>query len=300
LAGVECADRHPLRAPERAALIVALAALGLLIGLGLTGCLHFEPVAMAQAMAIVILAVGALFFAGLFGFGGLDPTEKRRVGVILILFVASALFWAGFEQAGSSFNLFAQRHTDRTVPWLHFILPATQRGLEVPAGWYQSLGAVFIILFAPVFAAFWVWLARRNLDPAMPVKFGLGLLLLAGGFLVMAGAAHVVVGGGKAQPTWLVATYLLHTFGELCLSPVGLSSVTKLAPRRYVGQLMGTWFLATSLGNLIAGMLAGEFKADLLPSWPAMYLKLLLVPAVAGTLLILLARPIQRWVGRAR
>ena len=296
-AGAQRANVQPLGLLPRAVLGVIAAGLALTAALALSGRWHPDPVALAQAMTTVIVGVGVVFFAGLFLLGKLDASEKRRVGMIVILFLASALFWAGFEQAGSSFNLFADRYTDRTLACLNFLLPAHRHNYVVPAGWYQSLGALFIIVFAPVFAALWVRLARRNLDPATPVKFGFGLFFLAAGFLVMAFAARVVSGGAKAQPVWLLATYLLHTFGELCLSPVGLSSVTKLAPRRLVGQLMGAWFLATSLGNLIAGLLAGEFKADRILAWPGMYLRLLLIPVLAGVLLLALARPIQRWVG---
>jgi len=181
--------------------------------------------------------------------------------------------------------LFAERNTIREL-----------LGREVPAAWFQAFGPVFIIVFAPVFAWLWVWLARRNLDPSIPVKFAGGLLFLALGFLVMAGAAKVVAGGSKVWPTWLITTYLVHTFGELCLSPVGLSSVTKLAPRKLVGQMMGIWFLATSLGNLLAGLLAGEFKADNVAGWPEMYLKITILPTIAGVLLIVCARPIKRWI----
>jgi hypothetical protein len=166
----------------------------------------------------------------------------------------------------------------------------------VPAGWFQSLGATFIVLFAPVFAAIWVRLARRNLDPSIPVKFALGLFFLALGFVVMAGAAAVVAAGHKAWPAWLSVTYLLHTFGELCLSPVGLSSVTKLAPRRLVGQMMGIWFLGTSLGNLLAGLLAGEFDPDRIQQWPEFFLRVAIPPILAGLLLIAFAKPIKRWM----
>jgi POT family proton-dependent oligopeptide transporter len=224
-----------------------------------------------------------LFFAYAFLFCRLGKIEKERVAMILVLFLTSALFWSGFEQAGSSFNLFAERYTAR-----HMFQ------YEIPAAWFQALGPVFIIAFAPVFAWLWVWLARRNLDPSIPVKFAFGLLLLGMGFLVMAGAARVVVAGHKAWPTWLIMTYLLHTFGELCLSPVGLSSVTKLAPRKLAGQMMGIWFLATSLGNLLAGLLAGEFNPEGVQHWPALYLKIVILPALAGILLILLSRPLKR------
>jgi proton-dependent oligopeptide transporter, POT family len=290
-AGTRRGDDRPLHVLERILLLVGPAAAILVIALCLTGVLPLQPVPLARGMTYVILAIAVAYFAGTFAFGGLSGLEKKRVAMILVLFLASALFWAGFEQAGSSFNLFAERYTERHLGWLDY---------TVPAAWFQALGPVFIIAFAPLFAALWVWLARHRLDPSIPVKFGLGLLLLGAGFLVMAGASGVVAAGQKAWPTWLVATYLLHTFGELCVSPVGLSSVTKLAPRRLVGQLMGIWFLATSLGNLLAGLLAGEFHADRVQDWSAMYLKIIVLPAAAGLLLIVFARPLKRLMREVR
>ena len=290
-AGTRRGDERPLHGLERIVLIGGPAAAVLVTALGLTGVIHLEPVPLARGMTYVILGIAAAWFAGTFLFRGLSGLEKKRIAMILVLFLASALFWAGFEQAGSSFNLFAERYTARHLGWLDY---------TVPAAWFQALGPVFIIAFAPVFAALWVWLARRQLDPSIPVKFGLGLLLLGAGFLVMAGASRVVAAGHPALPTWLIATYLLHTFGELCVSPVGLSSVTKLAPRRLVGQLMGIWFLATSLGNLIAGLLAGEFDADHVQGWFALYLKIILLPAAAGLLLIIFSRPLKRLMTEVR
>ncbi|HEU5072488.1 MAG TPA: peptide MFS transporter [Verrucomicrobiae bacterium] len=284
-AGRRRGNENPLHVSEQFILFGGLLAALIVLLLGLCGWLPLNPVALAQGMAYVILVIAVAFFGFAFLGCGLDKIEKERVAMILVLFLASALFWAGFEQAGSSFNLFAERCTVRTIGWLNY---------EVPAAWFQALGPVFIITFAPVFAWLWVWLARRNLDPSIPVKFGLGLVLLAAGFLVMAGAAKVVASGHQAWPTWLITTYLLHTFGELCLSPVGLSSVTKLAPRKLAGQMMGIWFLATSLGNLLAGLLAGEFKADALQRWPTLYLNIVILPATAGVLLIVFSRPIKR------
>jgi POT family proton-dependent oligopeptide transporter len=279
------ADLHPF---EGAGLICAIVALVLVAGLGMAGILHFNPVALAQYMAYLLLAISVFFFAWLFLFAGLDTLEKERVAIILVLFLTSAIFWAGFEQAGSSFNLFAERFTNRAVPGFKH---------DIPSAWFQACGPVFIIAFAPVFAALWVRLARRNLDPSIPVKFAFGLLLLAAGFVVMAGASRIVAAGYHAAPFWLISTFLIHTFGELCLSPVGLSSVTKLAPKRLVGQLMGTWFLATSLGNLLAGLLAGEFKTDALLQWPVLYMKITILPTIAGVLLIAGARPMKKWMG---
>ncbi len=257
------------------------------LALTLTGLLTINPVAVAHGTTTFIVGVAVVYFACVLLFYKLDRTEKQRMGVILILFIAAALFWAGFEQAGSSFNLFADRYTERTLALVHYV---------VPAGWFQSLGPVFIITLAPVMAALWVALARRNLNPSLPVKFGWGLLLLAVGFVVMAAAAKLVAAGHKVSPVWLTATYLIHTFGELCLSPVGLSSVTKLAPRRLVGQMMGVWFLAASLGNLIAGLIAGGFKAEAVNEMPRQYLQIVIMPAIAGLLLIVLARQIRKWM----
>jgi POT family proton-dependent oligopeptide transporter len=290
-AGTRRGNDKPLHIAEQTILIGGMAAGLLVLLLGMGGLVKFNPVFLAQIMAYVILAIAVAFFAFAFLFCGLDKVEKQRVAMILVLFLASALFWAGFEQAGSSFNLFAERFTDRHWGWLQ-ALGWLEKG--VPTAWFQALGPVFIIAFAPVFAWLWVWLARRNLEPSISVKFGLGLLLLGAGFLVMAGAAKVVAAGQQAWPTWLITTYLVHTFGELCLSPVGLSSVTKLSPRKLVGQMMGIWFLATSLGNLLAGLLAGEFRTDAVQQWPALYLKIVILPAVAGFLLIIFSRPLKR------
>ena len=283
--GVERGNPKPLHDGERFGLIGGVVAAVVLVALGMAGVVKYNPVAIGKVMAYVILAIAIIFFVWAFLFCGLTKIEKERVSVILVLFLASTLFWAGFEQGGSSFNLFAERNTLRNLG-----------GFEVPAAWFQALGPIFIIGFAPVFAWLWIWLARRNLDPSIPVKFAWGLLLLAAGFVVMAGAAKVVAAGNKALPIWLINTYLIHTFGELCVSPVGLSSVTKLAPRKLVGQMMGIWFLATSLGNLLAGQLAGEFKQDRMAEWPELYMKIIILPTIAGVLLIVCAKPIKRWM----
>lgn len=254
----------------------------MVVALTLAGVIHINPVKLARGTTYFIVGVAVLYFIAAFGFFGLDREEKRRVAVIAVLFVASAMFWAGFEQAGSSLNLFAERYTERE--WLSFV---------IPTGWFQSLGPICIITLAPLMAALWMALARRNREPSLPVKFAIGLILLAAGFLVMAGAAKLAATGQKAWPTWLISTYLLHSFGELCLSPVGLSSVTKLAPRRLVGQMMGIWFLATSLGNLIAGLVAGEFGGDAVVQMPGRYFQIVLTTLGAGLVLLVLAKPIR-------
>ena len=287
-AGRHAGNANPISGGLRLGLGLAIIAAILFVVFSLTGGVKINPVTFAKGAKNVLVAIALFYFIGVFLFFGLDRIEKQRVGVILILFIAAALFWAGFEQAGSSFNLFAERYTERRIGGIEF---------EIPAGWFQSLGPIFVIVFAPVAAALWIGLARRQLDPSIPVKFGFGLLLLAVGFLVMAAAARLVATGQKVWPTWLITTFLVHTFGELCLSPVGLSSVTKLAPKRLVGQMMGIWFLAASLGNLLAGLLAGQFKEDEMSLWPALYLNITVLPTIAGILLILLAKPIRRLIG---
>jgi POT family proton-dependent oligopeptide transporter len=221
--------------------------------------------------------------------------------VLIVLLMASAMFWSGFEQAGSSLNLFAERYTHRTIATLNYLLPAVwaKKINPIPTGWFQSLNPVFIIALAPVFGALWVALARRNLNPSIPAKFAVGLILLGLGFLVMAGASRIAAAGKQTMPYWLITTYLLHTFGELCLSPVGLSAVTKLAPRRFIGQMMGLWFLATSLGNLIAGLIAGKF-AEGPAQLPDMFLRIVLTTAGSGLLLLALARPLRKLMGDIR
>ncbi len=263
---------------------VALIALAVLAGAA--GWIRFDPLQIARGGTVVIVLVAASFLLGLVLFGGLDGMEKRRIGVISILFVGAAMFWSGFEQAGSSLNLFAERYTDREL-----------FGFLVPASWLQSINPLFIITLAPFFAWLWVWLARRNLDPSIPAKFALGLIQLGLGFGVMAIAAGFVVEGGSVLPTWLVLTYLLHTTGELCLSPVGLSAITKLSPKRYVGQLMGIWFIAAALGNLVAGLLAGRFDPQAVEQMPGLFTQILLSTAGLGVLLLLFLKPIRRLAG---
>ena len=235
----------------------------------------------------MIVGLAFAFFVYIFAFGKLTPTERNHTFVIVVLFITSAVFWSGFEQAGSSLNLFADRYTDRMV-----------FGFEIPASWFQSLNPFYIVVLAPVFAAVWVKLARRQLDPSMPGKFAIGLFILGLGLLVMVAAAKIVVAGNQAAPYWLILTYLLHTMGELCLSPVGLSSVTKLAPKRFVGQMMGIWFLATSLGNLLAGLMAGRFNPEALNEMPGLFMQIVLTVTVAGLLLLAFTKLIKGLIGK--
>lgn len=260
--------------------LAALAAAIALLQAG--GLIHLTLQGVAQATGVIIVSLAIAYFAYILLFGHLQAFEKKRVAVIFILFVGAALFWSGFEQAGSSFNLFAERLTDLNI-----------LGWAVPASWFQMIPALNIIVLAPVFAWLWVWLAHR--EPSIPTKFGLGLLFLGGGFFVIAwGATYAANGGPGVSPMWLISTYLLHTFGELCLSPVGLSSVTKLSPKRLVGQMMGVWFMGAALGNLIAGLLAGRFETLPLPE---LFGSIMLISLTAGLLFLIFSKGIQKLIG---
>lgn len=245
--------------------------------------------ALAGASGTIIAVVAFVYLGYVILFGGLTSDDRKKVGVIAILFLFSALFWSGFEQAGSTLNLFAERFTNRSF-----------LGMEIPAGYFQSINSMFIIIFAPFFGALWVWLGRRNLEPSSPLKFAMGLLLLGLGFLVMYFAAKIAASGDLAAPTWLIFTYMLHTFGELSLSPVGLSLVTKLAPAKYGGQMMGIWFLSVSLGNLFAGLIAGEASGgteEALAQMPDQYWMIVMTAVGGGLLLLLLSKPIRKLMG---
>jgi POT family proton-dependent oligopeptide transporter len=245
--------------------------------------LPFTIQQVAQALGGSIVAMAILYFVYLLIAGGYDTQTKKRLIVIFWLFVLAAVFWSGFEQAGSSLNLFARDLTDRTV-----------MGWEMPAGWLQNVNPLFIIIFAPVFGWLWTWLARRNANPSIPVKFALGLLGLAVGFFILSWGAANASAENQVGMSWLVVTYFFHTVGELSLSPVGLSSITKLAPRDRVGQMMGVWFVGASLGNLFAGLVAGRLET-LAPS--ALFWNVAIYVGVVGILALLVSPLIKKLIG---
>ena len=239
-------------AAERRFYGVCGAALLVLAGFGLLVARGIIPLTLPQiadGLGSGILVVVAIFFAYLHFFGGHTSDEKKKIWVIFWFFILTAVFWSGFEQAGSSLNIFARDFTARTIgAWSY------------PASWLQSVNAFFIVVFAPVFGSLWVWLARRNANPSTAVKMGLGLLGLAAGFFVVAWGAVNATAETPVSAAWLIVMYFLHTVGELTLSPIGLSAVTKLAPARRVSQMMGVWFVGTALGNVIAGRVAGSLE----------------------------------------
>ncbi len=264
-------------------LALGLSVFGVLVALGYLGVIVYPPHTLAVWSGLVILVLGIGFLVWVFFRGELSSRERRRLAALAILLLVQVLFWAGYEQAGSNFNLFAERYTDLQV-----------FGWSFPASWFQSENSLLIIVLSPFFAWLWIWLGRRNLDPSTPLKFALGMIFMGVGFVVMTGAAWIVVAGHKVLPTWLALTYLLHTIGELCLSPVGLSATTKLAPRGYGGRMMGAWFLFLALGEVLAGLIAGRFSAHDVHDMPRIYLTIAAVGIGVGVVLALFSRLIQR------
>jgi len=259
------------------------------------GVIPVDVTTLAQVAGTAMVAIAFAFFGYVLFFAKLSREERLRVGVIGVFFLCSAVFWAGFEQQATTFNLFAVDYTDRSL--FGGLFP---EGVH-PASWYQSVNPICIVLFAPFFAWLWVALGKRNLDPSAPLKFGFGLLLLGLGFLVMVFAAELVLASGSdVAPTWLLLAYMLHTFGELCLAPVGLSNITKLAPPRFAGQMMGTWFLGLAVGNLLAGMIGGEISAAEVGELPANLMTMVFVGGGAGLAMIVFARFIRGWMGGIR
>jgi POT family proton-dependent oligopeptide transporter len=310
-----------------------------------SGVINITLQTLAEYLGGAAVTITIAFFAYIIFFGGHTKEEQKKLGVIFWLFLLAALFWSGFEQAGSSLNLFAQDLTNRNIgdiAWLdggtaliitaliaiplfyvvykifkrddlwnfakgvvvvssigiiiflYWLIRQIGIGWETPASTLQLINPFFIVIFAPIFGFMWTWLASRNANPSIPVKFGLGLFGLAAGFFVLSWGAANATEANPVSPAWLVVTYFLHTAGELCLSPVGLSSMTKLAPKSRVSQMMGIWFVAAAVGNLFAGLMAGQLEtlaADSLFWWVAMIVG-------GGGIVALIASPfVQRLMG---
>ena len=325
---------------------VGLAIIALMVILTATGVIVLDPQTVGGYMIYVLVGLAVAFFAYMFIAGKLNSDERKRVVVIGVLFIFAAIFWAAFEQAPTSLNLFAKDFTERnisatpsllvvpvTIAILAFtaalvlilmrmlakrvaidgslqnaivliavgiaslIIYAMGVGFEVPALWFQSINSFLIIVFAPIFAGIWTWFGTRNISISAPAKFALGLFLAGVGFFIMIFPANMLVSTGgliKVSAWWLAFSYLFQTFGELLLSPVGLSSMTKLAPRRFVGQMMGIWFLAASVGNLIAGLVGGSVDPEKLEQTPKLFTATTIALVISAIVLAVLAIPIAR------
>lgn len=255
-----------------------------------TGMVSFNPEMVAEYMTYIIAAVVILYFAIMFISPKLDKTDKLRLLICFILIIGSTLFWSSFEQQPTSFNLFADSYTDLNV-----------MGFEIPSIWFQSLNPLFILILAPIVSIIWVKLGNRGLEPSSMAKFALGMLLAAAGFALMIFASKSILapGAGLASPLWLVGSLLLLTLGELALSPVGLSSMTKLAPKGMQGQMMGLFFASIAMGNLVAAFFGGHVSADKIEGLPTLFTTMTIFLVVSAVILLVLAKPINNMLQKS-
>ena len=310
-----------------------------------SGAIELALESLAGNLGLVAVVITVAFFGYIIFFGGHTGEEKKRLGVIFWLFILAAIFWSGFEQAGSSLNIFTSELVNRSagpsvflggigalmltallaIPlgyytyktWVredvwsvakiavvftsigllglvYWMLSQVGKGWEIPASTLQLINPSFIVIFAPIFGFMWTWLASKNANPSIPMKFALGLLGLSAGFFVLAWGSANASSTNLVSPAWLIVMYFLHTVGELCLSPVGLSSMTKLAPKSRVSQMMGIWFVAAALGNLIAGLVAGQLE-NLAPA--SLFQAVALFVGGGGVIAILAAPSVKKLMG---
>jgi len=257
-----------------------------IVGFGYLVSIGIIPLTLTQIATYLgysVLVIVALYFVYIWTMGGHTAEENKQMGVIFWLFILIAIFWSGFEQAGTSLNIFARDLTDRDI-----------MGWMLPASWLQSVNAMFIIILAPLFGSLWVALERRNKDPSIPLKAGMGLLGLAMGFFVLAWGAANASPDHLVSPAWLVVTYFLHTVGELCISPIGLSAITKLSPVNRVGQMMGIWFVGAALGNLFAGLIGGSLENL---EAAALFRTVAMIIGAAGIVALIAAPQVKKLMG---
>jgi len=225
----------------------SLVGMFVVIGAGLLGLFTIDPRFFAEQFAYFLTIIAGLYFIYLFLFAGLNTSERKNLILLFLLFIGAAAFWSGFDQSAGSLNIFARDYTDLSIA-----------GYKIPVGWLQFANPVIVVLFAPIFAGIWAQLARKNLDPSLPIKFAIGLLFMALSFIVMIVAVNIAIEASPVGMQWLLLTYLFQTWGELALSPIGLSAFSRYGPKRYMGQMFGLWFLASAIGGVLAGLLGGE------------------------------------------
>jgi proton-dependent oligopeptide transporter, POT family len=249
-------SRDPARLKSRVAGIKfewLLYLVGLAMVVAIWGLIQFQEAVGWLLLVFGVILVGYVMWVAV---AKLPRDDRDRIFAAMFLIVGSILFWALFEQAGSSLNLFTDRHVDREM-----------LGWNVPAAVFQSINPIYIILLAPLFAYLWTWLGRHNMEPSAPAKFGLGMIQLGAGFLVLVAGAYAIGIDNPTPVIFIFLIYLLHTTGELCLSPVGLSAMNRLAPQHMASLIMGTWFFASATGNFAAGLIAaatgsGELEGE--------------------------------------
>ncbi len=284
-AGVKPASPMTPKGQRTSWTVIALFLAGLTIvtGLMLAGVLSIDPIAISKGVTVAFICIFIAYFCFIYFGGKLSGVEKKGMLALLLVCIASTCFWSGFEQAGSSLNLFGRDFVDRNV-----------FGWELPTTWLQSINSWFIILLTPFFVYFWLWLGRKLTTPAYGIKMGVGLVIMGLGFVVMIYAARAAA-SGNVTVFWLVLTYFLHTVGELWLSPIALSAVSKLSPKRYMAQLMGLFVLTYSMGNIIAGLLAGGFDPENVAEMPSLFTTISTFVIGVGAVVLLVGMFTKGW-----
>ena len=242
---------------------------------GILGIWNVDPVFFAERFRDFLVVISFVYFGYLFFFAGLTSNEKKNVSMLLLLFVGAAAFWSGFDQSAGSLSIFTRDYVNLTFGFF-----------QAPVSWTQFLNPLFVVMFAPFFAYLWIYLGKRNLNPNTPIKFAIGLIFMGLGFIVMLYAVEYALISAPVGVQWLLLTYLLHTFGELVLSPVGLSAFSRYSPKKYLGQMMGLWFLASSLGGVLAGLLGGEATESGLTSMTPIFTELIYYYFILAVVLI--------------
>ena len=231
---------------------------------GMFGIWNVDPVFFAERFRDFLVVISFIYFGYLFFFAGLTSSEKKNVLMLLLLFIGAAAFWSGFDQSAGSLSIFTRDYVNLSFG-----------SFQAPVSWTQFLNPLFVVMFAPFFAYLWIYLGKRNLNPNTPIKFAIGLIFMGLGFIVMLYAVEYALISAPVGVQWLLLTYLLHTFGELVLSPVGLSAFSRYSPKKYLGQMMGLWFLASSLGGVLAGLFGGEATESGLTSMTLIFTELI-------------------------
>ena len=255
--------------------LLSIVFFSLIVITGILGLWSIDPVFFAERFRDFLVAVSFVYFGYLFFFAGLTSFEKKNVLMLLLLFIGAAAFWSGFDQSAGSLSIFTRDYVDLSIG-----------SFQAPVSWTQFLNPLFVVMFAPFFAYLWIFLGKRNLNPNTPIKFAIGLIFMGLGFIVMLYAVDYAMVSAPVGVQWLLVTYLLHTFGELALSPVGLSAFSRYSPKKYLGQMMGLWFLASSLGGVLAGLFGGEATESGLSSMTPIFSELIYYYLILAAILI--------------
>lgn len=287
LLGVAGINPNPMEDRRRAKLVlgtkISLGVMFVVIASGLLGFYSIEPRGFAENFSYFLTVVAGLYFLYLFFFAGLTSAEKRNLILLALLFVGAAAFWSGFDQSASSLSIFARDYTDLSVS-----------GYIIPIGWLQFANPIFVVIFAPIFAGIWTHLGRINLNPALPIKFAFGLMLMAVSFVIMLFAVELAMETAPVGMRWLILTYLLQTWGELTLSPIGLAAFSRYSPKKYIGQMFGLWFLASAIGGVLAGLLGGDAMDTGLESISPVFNFMIKYYLAIALILIVLSRFIKK------